>query len=199
MKNIIKFFLLLSIFTQSSFSQNNNLKIEHISLEQGVSNNLIFSIYQDSKGFLWFGTMFGLVKYDGVNYKTYRHDPLDTNSLSNDDIISICEDRNGCLWLGTYNGGLNKYDRITGKFTRYLYDADIPNTISSNTVWKIIQDSKGAMWFATQGGGLSKFEDNNFITYKKDSLNKKSISGNYIRSLAEDKEGNILAGTMATG
>ncbi|MEO8209604.1 MAG: two-component regulator propeller domain-containing protein [bacterium] len=202
MKNTIQIFLtiyFLMISCGQSFSQNDNLKVEHISLEQGVSNNLIFSIYQDNKGFIWFGTMFGLVKYDGINYKTYRNDPLDTNSLSNDDIISIYEDKKGNLWLGTFNGGLNKYDRKTGKFTRYLHNPDNPNTISSNTVWDIIQDKSGAMWFATDGGGLSKFENNNFITYKKDSLNKESISGNFIRSLAEDKDGNIWAGTMASG
>ncbi|MDQ3021479.1 MAG: histidine kinase [Bacteroidota bacterium] len=202
MKTIVRVLatlFLLSISGQPSFAQNDNLKVEHISLEQGVSNNLIFSIYQDSKGFIWFGTMFGLVKYDGVNYKTYRHDPLDSNSLSNDDIISIYEDKSGNLWLGTFNGGLNKYDRKTGIFTRYLHNPDNPNTISSNTVWDIIQDKSGAMWFGTDGGGLSKFENNTFITYKKDSTDKESISGNFIRSLAEDKDGNIWAGTMASG
>lgn len=202
MKNIIRNFLtifLIAVLFQSSFSQDEKLKIEHISLEQGVSNNLIFSIYQDSKGFIWFGTMFGLVKYDGVNYKTYRHDPLDSNSLSNDDIISIYEDKSGKLWLGTYNGGLNSYDRTTGLFKRYLHDPQNPNSISSNTVWKIIQDRNGSMWFATEGGGLCKFANNIFSVYKKDSLNEESISGNYIRSLAEDKKGNIWAGTIATG
>lgn len=202
MKNSVTSILticLLLFLIQTSNSQNFNLSIEHISLEQGVSNNLIFSIYQDSKGFIWFGTMFGLVKYDGVNYKTYRTDPTNTNSLSNDDIISIYEDKSGGLWFGTFNGGLNKYDRTSGLFTRYLHDPKIPNSISNNTVWKIIQDRNGAMWFATDGGGLCKFENNIFTTYRKDSLNKESISGNFIRSLAEDKDGNIWAGTMASG
>ena len=94
MKSLIIIFV-IAIFLPSTnsfvFSQNDNIKIEHITLEQGISNNLIFSIYQDSKGIIWFGTMFGLVKYDGVNYKTFRNDPLDSNSLSNDDIISIYE------------------------------------------------------------------------------------------------------------
>jgi ligand-binding sensor domain-containing protein/signal transduction histidine kinase len=199
MKNITGLFILFTIFTQLSFSQNDNLKIERVSPEQGVSNNLIFSMYQDSKGYLWFGTMFGLVRYDGVNYKTFRHDPLDSNSLSNDDVISICEDNNGNLWIGTYNGGLNKYDRTGGKFIRYLHDPDNPNTISNNTVWEIIQDKNGTMWFATQGGGLGKFEDNKFTAYKKDTLSKKSISGNFIRAIEEDRDGNIWAGTLATG
>ncbi len=202
MKNITKIFVLIFSFFilyNNSFPQNQNLKSERISLEKGISNNLIYSIYQDSKGFIWFGTMFGLVRFDGVNYKTFHYDPLDSNSLSNDDIISVFEDKDGMLWIGTYNGGLNVYDRATGKFTRYLNDPGDPNSISNNTIWKIIQDKNGALWFATEGGGLNKFEKGKFTAYKKDTTNQHSISGNFIRSLAEDKDGNIWAGTIGTG
>ncbi len=82
-------FLLINIPVVFSQSGNTGKKVERISPEQGFSNDLVYSIYQDSRGFIWFGTMFGLVRYDGVNYKTYRNDPLDSNTLSNDDIISI--------------------------------------------------------------------------------------------------------------
>lgn len=207
MKNVFKISVIifsLLFFTNNSFSQfekNENLKLvsERISLEKGVPNNLIYSIYQDSKGFLWFGTMFGLVRFDGVNYKTYHYDPSDSNSISNDDIISIFEDSSGNLWIGTYNGGLNKYDRTCGIFTRYLNDPDDPNSISNNTVWEIIQDKDGVLWFGTEGGGLNKFENGKFTAYQNDTTNKKSISGNFIRSVASDKDGNIWAGTIATG
>ena len=115
-KNIFLIILLLIVTVPALLSQTSgsNQKAERISLEQGFSNDLIFSVYQDSKGFIWFGTMFGLVRYDGMNYKTYRYDPLDSNTLSNDDIISIFEDRDGNMWFGTYNGGLNKYESMTG-------------------------------------------------------------------------------------
>lgn len=205
MKNIKNIFLitfLLTITVTSLFSQslNGNLKVERISLEQGFSNDLIFSVYQDSKGFIWFGTMFGLVKYDGLNYKTYRYDPLDSNTLSNDDIISIFEDRDGNMWFGTYNGGLNKYERISGKFTRFVRIPDDPNSISSNTIWEICQDKDGAVWLATEGGGLCKYTEGKFYAYKKDTINSSgSISGNFIRSVAIDKAGNIWAGTYASG
>lgn len=174
-------------------------KVEHVSLEEGISNNMIFSIYQDSKGFLWYGTMFGLVRYDGVNYKTFRHNPSDSNSISNDDVVSICEDNDGCLWIGTYFGGLNRYDSKTGTFKRFLYSPDNSNTISSSTVWKIIQDKNGSMWFGTEGGGLCKYENGSFTAYKRDSLNPASIGGNSIYSLMEDKDGNIWAGTGGGG
>ncbi|HMS33080.1 MAG TPA: two-component regulator propeller domain-containing protein [Ignavibacteria bacterium] len=193
-------FLLINISSVIPQSGNNGKKIERISLEKGFSNDLVYCICQDSRGFIWFGTMFGLVRFDGVNYKTYRNDPLDSNTLSNDDIISIFEDRNGNMWFGTYNGGLNKYERDSGKFIRYIHDAGNANSIGSNTVWEICQDKDGTMWFATEGGGLNRFENGMFYSYKKDTLNSYgTISGNFIQSVAADKEGNIWAGTFATG
>ena len=205
MKNIKLIFLIIAIITNAnaavfSQSQDYNPKVEHISPEQGFSNDLIFCSYQDSKGFLWFGTMFGLVRYDGINYKTYRYDPLDSNTLSNDDIISIFEDRDSNMWFGTFNGGVNKYLRSANKFKRYVRDPGNPNSLSSNTVWDICQDNEGAMWFATEGGGLNKFDKDKFYVYKKDTtLSSGSISGNFIRSVNKDKDGNIWAGTFATG
>lgn len=193
-------FLFLNKTSAIAQSANDIIKVDRISLEQGFSNDLIFSIFQDSKGFIWFGTMFGLVKYDGMNYKTYRYDPIDSNTLSNDDVISIFEDKDCNMWFGTYNGGLNKYEPVTGKFTRFIRDPDNPASIGSNTIWDICQDKDGIMWLATEGGGLNKFENGKFYSYKKDTNNAdESISGNFIRSVATDKNGNIWAGTFASG
>ncbi len=174
-------------------------KIEHVSLEQGVSNNMIFCIYQDSKGFIWFGTMFGLIRYDGIEYKTFRNDPSNPNSISNDDVVSVFEDKDGFLWIGTYFGGLNKYDRSADNFSRYLHDPASPSTIGSNTVWKITQDKEGLLWFGTAGAGLCKYDGNVFTTYKFDSTNTKSIGNNTIFSLLVDSKGNLWAGTAGGG
>lgn len=202
MKYILNIITLLLFLTNNSgfcYQYKSEFKVEHIALEQGITNNLIFSIYQDSKGFIWFGTMFGLVRYDGISFKTFRHNPADTNSISNDDVVSIFEDKDGYLWIGTYFGGLNKLDRRTGEFKRYIYTPGEQNCISSNTVWKIIQDKEGILWFATEGGGLCKYENGTFSAYKNDSANQTSIGSNSVYSLAEDDDGNIWAGTAMGG
>ncbi len=174
-------------------------KLEHISLEQGISHNLIYSIYQDSKGFMWFGTMYGLVKYDGPNYTVYRYDPSDTNSLSNDNIISIYEDRKGFLWFGTFNGGLNKYDRNTGRFTRFVHNADNPNSLSNNIVWAELEDRNGILWIGTSGG-LNKYQNGIFTAYTFDSVNNNSIGSNLVYSVTEDRSENVLwLGTFGGG
>lgn len=204
MRNIIKFIILAGVLTNFTFCEVGNqirseFKVEHIALEQGITNNLIFSIYQDSRGFIWFGTMFGLIRYDGVSFKTYRHNPADTNSISNDDVVSIFEDKDGFLWIGTYFGGLNRLDRNSGEFKRYLYTPNEHNCISSNTVWKIIQDKSGTLWFGTEGGGLCKLENGTFTRYKHDSTNQASIGSSNVYSLTEDDDGNIWAGTGMGG
>lgn len=202
MKNFRKLnflILILSLAFQISYSQT-NISRENINADKGFSSNLVYCIKQDSKGFLWFGTMYGLVRYDGTEYKTYKYDPLDTNSLSNDDIISIIEDKDENLWIGTYNGGLNKFDRRTGKYKRYLYDKNNSNSLSNNTIWTIFQDSKNFIWVGTENG-LNRLDETSgkFVLYKKDSLKNGSISGNDIRSIAEDKDGNIWVGTVNEG
>lgn len=199
MKTFVWISIMLFVLRHDLLPADEKFIIEQVSLEKGIPNNLVFSIFQDSKGLLWFGTMFGLVRYDGVNYKTYRNNPNDTNSLSNDDITSIYEDIEGNLWLGTFNGGLNKFNRAENKFTRYLYNENNPGSISSNTIWDIIQDEKGNMWFATDRGGLVQFSNERFIAYKRDTTKPGSISGNNIHAVSLDRHGNIWAGTGAAG
>ena len=60
---------------EALLAQKNNLKFERISLEQGLSQNTIYGILQDRQGFMWFGTQDGLNKFDGYDFKVYKHDP----------------------------------------------------------------------------------------------------------------------------
>ncbi|MBS1519184.1 MAG: hypothetical protein JSS91_13950 [Bacteroidetes bacterium] len=206
MKKIIQITLSAVLFISIIYNSanagqtgNKDYKTEQITNDAGIPVNLVYCMYQDSRGFIWFGTMFGLVRYDGLNYKTYRHDPGDRNSLSNDDIVSVFEDRDGYLWLGSYNGGLNRYDRSSGIFTRYIHIPGNESSIGSNTIWSIVQDEDGVIWFATEGGGLSKFEKNKFTSYRNNTSDIRSISSDNVRALVKDHDGNIWAGTSDKG
>ena len=85
-------FLLMFLSFGLSVLANDELKFERISLEKGAALNLTYCMLQDHKGFIWFGTMYGLVKYDGKHFQTYKNNPDDPNSISFDDIISLYED-----------------------------------------------------------------------------------------------------------
>ncbi len=193
MKVLYAVFLLVCFFTNQKLKAD-EFKIEKIDAEGVFPSNLVYKIYQDSKGFIWFGTMYGLYRYDGINYISYRYNPFDSASIGNDDVISIFEDSKGFLWFGTYFGGVSRYDAKTSSFIRFVH-SDNSNSICDNTVWAITEDKSGILWFGTQNG-LSKFENNTFTTYRNFTGNSKS---NYILSLTSDKENNLWIGSYMGG
>ena len=110
---------------------------------------------QTRDGFLWFGTMYGLVRYDGYEYRTYYYDPSDSTSLSNDDIVTLFEDSEGDLWVGTYGGGVNRFDRSSGMFERYRFN----DSGHRDVVWAISEDRQGRILVGTQHDGLLALEE----------------------------------------
>ena len=67
---------------REGIAQNENLRFEHIGIEEGLSNETVTTILQSRDGFLWFGTFDGLFKYDGYSFTKYQLDPFDPTSLS---------------------------------------------------------------------------------------------------------------------
>jgi two-component system sensor histidine kinase ChiS len=134
------------------YGQRFSIKFEHISLEQGLSQSVVYCILQDSRGFMWFGTDDGLNKYDGYCMIIYRHNLLDSTSICSSKIKSIYEDKNGTLWIGTENDGLNRFDREKGEFTRYREK----DGLSNDFIYGILEDDSGNLWISTNRM-LSKF------------------------------------------
>ena len=148
---------------------------------------------QDHRGFIWFGTMYGLVKYDGKTFQVFKNDPDDDNSISFDDIISLYEDSGHNIWIGTWGGGLNKFDPSSGKFTRFISNEKDTNGISDNIVWTITADNDGNLWFGTETGGLNKYitRKNTFEHYVHNEDSPESIAANSIRHLYSDSHGTM--------
>jgi signal transduction histidine kinase/ligand-binding sensor domain-containing protein/DNA-binding response OmpR family regulator len=191
---------------ESVSSQNYDIRFEHISVEEGLSNSIIYDILQDSQGFMWFGTEDGLNKYDGYKYTIYRHDPDDIFSLSHSYIRSIYESHHGgksVLWFGTWGGGLNKFDRDKEQFTHYQFDSKNPKSLSSNYVVSIFEDRSGQLWIASSQG-LNRFnrETEEFTRYMPDSeyaLNPDLHDLNYISGMTEYQPGVLWIGTFNGG
>src|SRR5258706_6520106 len=97
----LHFFIFLPF---NSLAQAPKLKFKHITNENGLSNTTIEAIFQDKRGFMWFGTRDGLNRYDGYQFVIYRYDSKDSNSISDNYIQYIYEDRDQNLWIGTING-----------------------------------------------------------------------------------------------
>ncbi len=146
--------ILLFSFNKKSYAQNENLHFEHIGVEEGLLNERITAILQDSKGFLWFGTFDGLYKYDAYSFTKYQFDPFDSTSLSQNFIYTIFEDKYGTIWVSTFEG-LCKFDRSTEKFTRYKPSPEEkffnPNIIAIN------EGTDGMLWVASTSSELARF------------------------------------------
>lgn len=109
--------------------QIDKLHFDRFTTSTGLSNNRVYDILQDKQGFIWFGTLDGLNRYDGYNFKIYRNIPLDSLSLQNNRITGMTEDSNGSIWLITKKNGINRFNIQTESFYHYRkidkYDKDL--------------------------------------------------------------------------
>ena len=190
----IKLMPLIFLLVNQAFLQN--VRFEHLTIENGLSQNTINCIFQDSRGFMWFGTQDGLNKFDGYNFTIFRHDPTDTNSISHSWVWYIYEDSRNNIWIATWRG-LTKYDPTINKFTRYLPDPNSPNSISGERPTSICEDENGFLWIGTWGGGLNRYDywQDRFIHFKHNPGDSSSLADNFVRVLYRAKDGNIWAGT----
>ena len=201
MKVLIKILYLFVLFCLYTNAQNPDLEFSHLTSQDGLGSNSVFAILQDKAGFLWFGTYDGLSRYDGYKFDTYRNIDGDSTSISENKIRSMIEDKEGNLWIGTWYMGLNMFNPITEKFTRYLHDKNNPSSISNNSIISLCQDSDGFIWIGTAHGGLNKFDKSKgkFIQYNHSPGDHFSLSDSSVYSIYEDREGILWIGTGNKG
>lgn len=189
-------FLMLLFSVQIGLSQNHHIRFQHLDINNGISQNHILCILQDSRGFMWFGTRDGLNKYDGYQFTIYRHDAKDSASISNDFISSIVEDSKGFIWVSTRGGGINRYDRNKNNFTHFQNDPSNTNSLASNLVDGIAKDDNDNLWFCTENNGVDFYDTklNRFTHYKHNAANNNSLCDDNTRCVIMDSEKNIWIG-----
>lgn len=164
------------------------IKFNHITVENGLNSNTVLCVFQDSEGFMWFGTNDGLTRYDTYELKQYRNNPNDSNSIGNNSIHCISEDTQKNLWIGT-ESGIYIYERKTDKFLQTELMSRIPGV----HVKSIIHDKKGRVWLATLGNGVycldhSSSEISHWHHNPNDPL---SLVSDYSPKILTDALGNI--------
>lgn len=143
--------LLLSI--NACFSQISSLSLKYLGVENGLSNNVVNSLYLDNFGFMWMGTYDGLNRYDGYNFKVFRNNWNVDNSLINNHITVLSGDKLNRVWIGTQKG-ISYYSYADAKFHKLLYSEqgkNIPLTASINS---IAVTSASTVFVATDEKGL---------------------------------------------
>jgi ligand-binding sensor domain-containing protein/signal transduction histidine kinase len=173
------------------------LRFESLSTKQGLSQSTVLCALQDRQGFMWFGTQDGLNRFDGYEFRVYRHVETVPGSLRDNYILSLYEDRAGTLWVGTNKGGLNRYDPQTETFTAFIHNPDDPESLSLNAVNAIVEDHAGYLWVATDGQGVNRFDKKTgkFKRFINDPAIYENRRANLVNALYLDRSGALWLGT----
>lgn len=102
-------YLVILLFFTSAKGQD--ITFNHLAEENGLPHNSVIAIAQDASGFMWYGTRYGLNRYDGRQFKIYRHQGDDSTNLPANIISAIYTDSRKTLWAGT-TAGLCRYNPL---------------------------------------------------------------------------------------
>ncbi len=179
-----------------SQAQEPEVKFNRKTSRNGLSQSFIRNITKDHKGFVWIGTSDGLNKYDGYTFKVYRSNPRIKGSLSTSVIITSYVDRQGVLYVGTDNGGLNVYNAEQDTFTVFMHNPKDPTSINSNRITSFFESKDGTFYIGTEDGGLEIFDRKARKFRRAFKIGgKQGLISHVIRSINEDKGGNLWVGT----
>lgn len=163
-------------------------QIRYYTVTDGLASNAVYSIFQDSKGLMWFGTIDGLHSFDGYLIKPWRDENLESLGSI---IFTISEDDMHRLWIGT-NRGLALYDLVLERFLELPVHSASGVRIKS-PVFKIVHGGDGLVWLATQGEGV--FSYNRFTGILKQYSAPTRILDDNVSSVTVDADGNVWSAT----
>ena len=161
----------------------------------------VSSMFFAKNGIMWVGTNAGVKSYDGYVAKTYKSNAYQPGILPNNTIRTIAEDHQDNLWLGTRNG-LVRMNKRTGKFKSFFLPEE-----SQRIIYTLYVSKDGTLWIGTDGG-LSYFDarTERFHTYNQQDTwlidengHKQKMPGYSPKAIIEDKNGDLLIGTWASG
>jgi ligand-binding sensor domain-containing protein len=189
------FLFLFFAFFFAQITSAQKIKFQHLSVDNGLSQNTVNCIFQDSRGFMWLGTQNGLNKYDGTAFTVFKNVTEDSTSISSSDIYSAFEDKNKNVWFGT-NSGLSRYNRKRNTFSNF--DLFLDGQYAMRPVWCIESAGKNDNLWIGASGGLFSF---NTVTkqFNHYIINDSIQNANSVRALCEDHKGDLWVGTYYGG
>ncbi len=173
------------------------MHFSHLSVEDGLSQNNVQAMLQDSAGYMWFATESGLNRYDGYEIKQYHRSRGNPQGLSNDFIWTIAEDRNRDLWLATKGGGVVRWNRATETFTSFRHDPANPDSLASDDIRTLQINDDGTVWVGHRDSGLDLFDPATGIArhFRHAADDASSLSGDKVYAVMRDSRGNVWVGT----
>ena len=188
-------FILILLLPFLAFSQRQYLRFERLSADDGLSQNNVHCIIQDSQDFMWFATRDGLNRYDGYKFTIYKNHVDDKSSIVDNYVFFLMEDSKNNLWVGTAKG-LDRYDRDKNYFIHYQFNTNA-HTNGADAITAMVEDHEGLLWICTEESGLIQFDpkNNKFIRYNSDINNANSLSSDFVKTAFVDSRHNLWIGT----
>ncbi|MEI2273536.1 response regulator [Sphingobacterium sp. ML3W] len=192
---LVNIFLLTDVLAQPRSQVNKR----SYTMDQGLSSNRIYSIVQDSIGFIWIGTNDGLNRFDGTRFRSFRYDSKSSNCISSNSVMDLLIAADQKLWIALDNG-VDIYDPYSDTFKKFVLKTAKGEAINGR-VLTIIQDKSGDIWIGTSTDGLFRYlsKKKKLLRYTHNNLNNNTVLEDRIIALCEDSERNIWIGTYSQG
>lgn len=184
-------------FTESANAESfKPMAFRHLVVADGLSQNTIMDVLQDSHGYMWFATENGLDRYDGYTIKSYQRGSAELGDLTNDYIWAIEEDTQQDLWLATDGGGVARWHRQSNRFEHFKHEPGVENSLSSNRI-RSLKVTPDGIWIGTLDAGLNFLDVKTFevTRFPHDPADPLSIPSDEIYDLLEDDLGRLWVGT----
>jgi len=144
---------------------------------------------------MWVGTWKGLNRYDGYQFKTFRHNPADSLSLGSGGVYDILEDRDGILWIGM-SSGLDRFDWRTETFTHFFHEKNDTTNLNGNVVLSLHEDREGNLWVGTVRGLICyQKKTGQSQRFQNQPNNPNSLSDNFITAIYQTSHESVWVGT----
>jgi signal transduction histidine kinase/ligand-binding sensor domain-containing protein/CheY-like chemotaxis protein/AraC-like DNA-binding protein len=134
------------------------MSFQRFNISHGLSNNSVRVVYQDRQGFLWFGTLNGLNRFDGYTFKEYHYRPNDSTSITNNRISNIAQDSRGMFYLTTFDGGIHQFDPVSERFKAVKLKSVLKNR-NFNALF-LHQTSADVFWSRSLNNGFVRIISN---------------------------------------
>ncbi len=196
----ISFFIMVFVVSVTASAQKDVLEFSQLTTADGLTHSNVTCVFQDSHGFMWFGTEDGLNRYDGYHLISYKREAKNKFSISNNYIKDIVEDASGDLWIATMGGGLNRYDRNSNRFTQFRNKIGDSTTLSNDFIADLMMDHKGRIWMSTSKG-LNVFDPKTykFKSYYHRKNDPRSLSEDQTTYVFQDSRNRVWIATAAKG
>lgn len=178
------------LFSSVCYADKSDYYFRNMAVEDGLSQNMVYSILQDKTGFIWLGTLDGLNRYDGTNFKIFKKEKDNEHSLGSNKILSLLQDSSEKIWVGTYDG-IYIYDPFMENFSYFNISTDKGEQVRGR-IRELKADGAGNIWIGVQDEGLFCFTDEKrLISYPLKNTN--------IRKIDFDVRGNVWIATHGRG